>query len=68
VRRFILFEDEQHPKDMGVSEVTALVTRFVVEGAFLRRPRTKPSTPSSFSTSNLPPATPKPVSCSADSG
>ena len=32
IRRYILFHDKQHPKDMGAAEVQAFLTHLAVEG------------------------------------
>ena len=33
IRRFIIFNDMRHPREMGVSEVTAFLTHLAVEGS-----------------------------------
>jgi hypothetical protein len=32
IRRYIIFHNKQHPKDMGVAEVEAFLTHLAVEG------------------------------------
>jgi hypothetical protein len=32
IRRFILFHDKRHPRDMGVAELEAFLTHLAVEG------------------------------------
>ena len=50
IRRYILFHDKRHPKDMGRIEVEAFLTHLAVEGHVAPPLKTRRSAHCSFST------------------